>query len=407
MKLLNVQKVEDVTNNLKIEFEKLIKVESLCTIDAMGYYLAEDVFSPINVPEFNKSRVDGYAVLNKDCKIASESSPAILNYIGELNIGTENNILLKTDECMYIPTGGMLPKNADAMIMIENTEVLNDDMIIINKSSVKNGNITFEGDDVKKNSLVLKKGTLIDERAIGVLCSMGILEIKVYKKMKVFILSTGDELINVNETPKIGQVRDINSIYCKNALLKNNFEVIGVDMIKDDKELYKEKILNIMDNTDVDLIITSGGSSKGVKDFTIDVFKEITGEVFCEGIGIKPGKPTILAKNDKTLFIGLPGHPVSSYMVLNHIILNSYFKALNVLKKNKIIGKIKHNVANSQGRDMLYLCKVLKENNEHIVEPIYYNSTNIGILSQADGYFVIKETMEGIEKDDKVEVHLF
>ncbi len=408
MKLLNVTKVSEVKNKLSVQFKNLLKIEEKSVEHSLNYYLAEDVYSKCNVPDFNKSRVDGFAVLFKNCKIAYEMSPVVLNVVGRLEIGDENEVLLNDDECMYVPTGGMIPKNSDAVVMIENTNKLSEDMIAIHKSVTKNENVTLIGDDVKKGTLIIKKGTKIDERIMGILCSQGILKVKVYKKLKVFILSSGDELINYDEQKiNVGQTREINSIFCANALKNDSFEIIGTKLIKDDKELYKHEVLKIVNETDANIIITSGGSSKGDKDFTLQVFEEITGNVFCNGISIKPGKPTILASKNDMLFIGLPGHPVSSYMVLKHVILQSFYSAINYEKNNVIIGKLKYNMPNSQGREILCLTKFVKSDDEYLVEPIFYNSSNINTLGVADGYFVIKETVEGLKEGENVEVHLF
>ncbi len=407
MKLLNVQKVDDIKEKLVNKIDNILKIIDVDTLNGVDYHLAKDIYSNCNVPAFNKSRVDGYAVLYDDCKISSESSPSIFNYVGEQNIGEENITILKSNECMYVPTGGMIPANAEAMIMIENTEKLGTDIITINKSAVKNENITFVGDDIKKNSLIFKRGTIVDERVLGNLCSLGITKVKVYDKPKVFIISSGDELVLYDELPNMGQTREVNSIYIKNTLQKFNFNVLGTMLIEDNKGVYKKTIIDIVHKYKPDIILTSGGSSKGDKDYTCQVFEEITNNVFCEGIGIKPGKPTILAEKNNTLFIGLPGHPVSAYLVLIHVIINSFFKSVGFFKKRIIVGKLDQNIVNKNGNEMLYLAKLYLINGEYMVEPIYYNSTNIGVLSWADGYFVIDENTEGLVENSKVEVYLF
>ncbi len=156
-----------------------------------------------------------------------------------------------------------------------------------------------------------------------------------------------------------------------------------------------------------DVILTSGGSSKGDKDFTVQVFEKLTNNVFCEGILLKPGKPTILANTEETLFIGLPGHPVSSYLVLKHLVLESFYNAIGYKNKNKVYGVLSENVPNSVGRENIVLCNTVVENNEVKVTPVYYSSSNIGVLSQVDGYFILGENLEGKDKGQKVEVNLF
>ncbi len=408
VKLLHVQRMEQIKLTLEDKIKNLLKCETINVSEALNFYIAKDVYTVENVPSFNKSRVDGYAVKFNDCKVASESSPCMLNYIGELHIGNENNTTLNDNECMYIPTGAMLPLNADAMVMIEHTEKLGKNHVFVNKAVKLNQYITFIGDDVKENTLLIKKGTLIDERVMAVLNSQGIITVEVYSKPKVCILSSGDELVEASvNNISVGQTREINSSYCANALKNANFEVLTIKLIHDDKKLYKETIEKMLLEYKPEIILTSGGSSKGDKDFTVQVFVELTNNVFCEGILLKPGKPTILANTEETLFVGLPGHPVSSYLVLKHLMLESFYNAIGYVNKNKVYGELVENVSNSVGRENIVLCKFEVENNEVKVTPVYYSSSNIGVLSQVDGYFVIGENVEGKDKGQKVEVNLF
>ncbi len=408
VKLLHVQKMEQIKLTLEEKLKNILKTETISVNSALNFYLAEDVYTVENVPSFNKSRVDGYAVKFNDCKLATESSPSMLTYIGELNIGNENTTTLNDNECMYIPTGAMLPLNADAMVMIEHTEKLGEDNIFVNKSVKLNQYITFIGDDVKENTLLIKQGTLIDERVMAVLNSQGITEVKVYSKLKVCILSSGDELVNPSQKEiTLGQTREINSVYCANALVNANFDVKTVQLIKDDKQLYKETLEKMLDEYKPEIILTSGGSSKGDKDFTVQVFEQLTNNVFCEGILLKPGKPTILANTAETLFIGLPGHPVSSYLVLKHLVLESFYNSIGFKNKKKVYGTLSENVPNSVGRENIVLCNFEVEDCEVKVTPVYYSSSNIGVLSQVDGYFIIGENLEGKNKGEKVEVNLF
>ncbi len=407
MKLLKVQSIAEVNTRLIEEFKKIVKCEERYLLDSYGYIVSKNIISQTCVPEFNKSRVDGYAVRFSNCKIASESSPCMLNLIGSLNIGEKNTKLLGENECMYVPTGGMLPENADAMVMIEDTEKMTDDIVLIKKSVIQNQFITFVGDDIKKDEIVVKKGTKIDERHMGILASIGIDKIKVFSKLKTFILSSGDELVEGVKSIEIGQTREINSIFCSNLLNEIGFDIIDTKLIKDDKELYLKTLNEIVDKNHVDIIITSGGSSKGDKDFTSIVFDELTKNVFCEGISVKPGKPTIIAENENRLFIGLPGHPVSSYLVLKHIIVTAYYDAVGYKDTKKVYGKLVHNIANSNGRANIILCSIKYIEGDVFVEPIYYSSTNIRAVGVADGYFVIDENTEGFDKGRKVEVNLF
>ncbi len=402
MKLLKLMEVNDAKDALNKEFKSILREIDIEIEDSLDYVLCRDIVSSENVPNFRKSTVDGYAIKSKDSAGASETIQVPFTLVGELHISTVNEIILNDEECMYIPTGGMVPSNADCVIKIEEVEKI-DDMIMIGKSGYSGENIVDIGEDLKKGICVLKKGTKLDERSIGVLASLGICKVPVYDKLKAMIVSSGDEIIDVRDTVSIAKNRDVNSYYIRSILKKNNFEIVATKLIKDDLDLYYKTLTE----AEADIYITSGGSSKGKYDFTYDVFEKITnGGVFCHGISIKPGKPTILATDNNKMYIGLPGHPLSAYFVLQELFINSYNSAIGYNASNIIRGKLKTNIAGNDGKRTIVLAKI-EYDNGYYVTPVQFRSTSIVTLPDVDGYFVIKEGLEGFNKDAEVEVIKF
>ncbi len=402
MKLLKLMDVKEAKYALKEQFEKLLKKVNIDIEKSLGYVLCKDIISEENVPNFRKSTVDGYAIKSNETIGASENMPIPFTLKGELEISSINDILLNNEECMYIPTGGMVPNNADAVVKIEQTERI-DDLIMISKSCYSGENIIEVGEDLKKGTCVLKKGTKLDERSIGVLASLGIYEVPVYDRLRVMIISSGDELIDVRDKVSIAKNRDVNTYYIKNLLMKNNFEIVGSKLIRDNADLY----YNTLTETEADIYVTSGGSSKGKYDFTYDVFEKITnGGVFCHGISIKPGKPTILASNNNKLYIGLPGHPLSAYFVLQELFIGSFNSVIGYNYNNTIKGKLKSNIAGIDGKRTIMLAKIEYSDGYYVV-PIPFKSSSIVTLPDVDGYFIIREGLEGFNKNTEVEVIKF
>ena len=368
---------------------------------ALDRILACDIISNTDVPEFDRTVVDGYAVIAKDTQGANESIPTFLNVVGESLMGKPCDIELKSGDCVYVPTGAMLPKNSDACVMVEHTENITNDKIAICESVASGKNVVKKGDDIKSGNLVFKSGRKLSAADIGLLSSIGIYQVEVFKKWNISIISTGDELIDENEEYKFGNVRDINSNLLSALSYKYNINVINRILLKDDKEVLESKISEFMKNSDV--VILSGGSSKGKKDASSFVIDKITSsKVLTHGIAIKPGKPTITSfdKNTNTLVIGLPGHPVASAILFKLIAVDLYYKITNCKFKNYVCeGIMSENIPSSPGRMTFILANIDEKFN---VTPIYGRSGLIHTLSSADGYIVLDINQEGIKKGDKV-----
>jgi len=392
---------------------KNLRTENIKLDNALDRILAEDIFSPVNLPPFSRSTVDGYAVKAVDTAGASASMPTYLDIIGSVEIGKNTELKLKGGQAAAIPTGGMIPKEADAVLMIEDTEMIAENMIESFKSLAVGENIVQKAEDIAQGELLFKKGHKIMARDIGALAGLGITEFKVFNKAKISVISTGDELISAEAEAKAGQIRDINSYSITSYLNKIGGDAKKVGIIKDEFNSLKEALKKELDQ---DLVLISGGSSVGIKDMTIELLNSL-GEpgVLLHGLAIKPGKPTILAVIEGTIVIGLPGHPASAWTV-NNILAAEIVRVLNGAKEAAEIGsenqkylikaKLTRNLVSDKGREEYIPVKIIKKNDKLFAEPLLAKSSLITNLAYGDAMLKIPRNQEGKDKGEIVELTL-
>ena len=409
MKLLNVDKIEEAKAKIEPYIrEHLFKVHEVHILDSLDRVLAEDVYTTIDVPHFKRSTVDGYAVVFSDTQGANDTIPVFLKVVDEIEIGNEARKEIKSGECAYVPTGGMLPPNANAMVMVEYSEMFSSDEVAIYESVPFNANIVQIGEDIHNGELLLAKGTRIRSQEIGAMAAIGKETVKVYDDLSVSIISTGDELLSINEPLQDAKIFDINTYTLLSLCNKYKMPVNRSLIVKDDEELLKNTIKEAMNDSDIVLI--SGGSSQGKKDVSAKVLVELASSgVLTHGISIKPGKPTITAfdETSKTLLVGLPGHPVAAMMLFEVLVISTIHESLGEYETKTIRARMKTNVASAPGRTTLQLVSLVNINGEYIAEPVYGKSGLITTLTKADGYVVINLNNEGLKKDESVLVHIF
>ncbi len=402
LKSVSIKDAYEILKNFSIRTE----IECISIEDAYNRVIAHDIISKEDVPYFSRSLVDGYALMAKDTYGAKETSPRFVKVIGEVKIGETTDIKISDGECVKVSTGSMIPEGADGVIMQEYTrEML--DTIEITKVIHRGENICFKGDDIKNNEVVIEMGKRLDFFDMGILASLGISKIDVYKKPKVSIISTGDEIIDINEHPKPGQIRDINRFVIKGLLTREGFVVRFSGIAKDNLKEIKEKIVLAMDS---DIILISGGSSKGERDYIVEALDKLEGEIIFHGINIKPGKPTILARlKDKPVF-GLPGHPASCTIVALRILL-PFLKKMegekSFLPQSAYMGILTTNVPSSLGIEEYVEITAEKRFDKIFITPIFTKSSLISTFTKAKGYIIVPEDKEGLEKDEIVEVYTF
>lgn len=402
-------KVKTVEETFALIEEKIpaIKDTEVCLLeDALHFILAEPVVAKENVPGFDRSTVDGYAVKAKDTFGSSESMPGFLTVVGEVKMGEAADHHVGPGEAVYVPTGGMLPKESDSVIMIEHCEDM-DNLLNIYKQVAPGENVIRTGEDIREGEVLLPEGTKLRPQELGALAALGISHVTVYRKLKVGYLSSGDEIVPYQtETLSIGQIRDVNYLTVLGLTNEWDVEVKYGGIVKDDFAEFKQKARELYDQ--VDCLILSGGSSVGAKDYTTEVIQFLGDPgVFVHGISIKPGKPTILAlANDKPV-IGLPGHPASA-MIIFKLFGERILRKLKGEKMNKlperIFARITKNIPSSPGRSDYIRVRLFENNGEWWAEPIIGKSGLITTLVKSDGIVEIVSEKEGISQGELVPV---
>ena len=400
--MLNVVSMDEAIRITQDKFSSYeTGTERLNISDCLGRVLAKDIVSAENIPPFDRSTVDGYAVLSSDTFGAGESMPSMLSLTGEILMGEEARDTVSSGECIKISTGGMLPEGADSVVMVEHTEQLPDGTCLIYKAVSPFQNVTKKGDDVKIGQTVINKGTKITSKHIGILCALGITEVECVRKLTVGIISSGDEIVSVEKSVPLGKIRDINSHFLASLIKENGYAAIEYGIVKDD---FDELCCTLQKATDeCDAVLISGGSSAGAKDMTAAVVEK-NGELFFHGIAVKPGKPTIFGKvNGKAVF-GLPGHPAAAYLIAKTVVMNLLrFCSKQENKPLTVSAEITESISSNHGREELV--PVILEKGRAL--PLFFKSGLVSLLSSADGFVIIPRNKEGLFKDEKVTVYLF
>lgn len=280
--------------------------------------LAEDIFSPINVPNFDNSAMDGYAL---NLQNFSENQPLVV--VGKAFAGSPFEGEIPPNGCVRIMTGAKVPSNADAVMMQEEATLNSDGSVSFARTPKQGENIRRVGEDVKQGALVLAKGSRLNVASLPLLASLGIAEVKVFRRVKVAILSTGDELVSVGEPLGEGQIYDTNRFTVRLMLEKLGCEIIDFGTLPDDPEIFEQTFIQAKNSADV--LITSGGVSVGEADFTKTVLEKL-GEIGFWKIAMKPGKPFAFGKLGQTHFFGLPGNPVSALVTFYQLVQPALLK---------------------------------------------------------------------------------
>lgn len=376
---------------------------------ALYRILAVDVRAQESVPSFTRSTVDGYAVKAKETFGSSETMPGFLTVSGEVKMGENVTVKLKPGEAIYVPTGGMLPEGSDSVIMIEHCEDLNG-LLNVYKQVAPGENVIQIGEDVQQGETFVTAGTKLRPQELGAIAAIGQSEVTVYRQLKVGYLSSGDEIVPYDTKElQIGQIRDVNALTITG--LANEWGALSTygGIVTDDYNEYEQKAKQLFEY--VDILVLSGGSSVGAKDFTTKVI-EALGEpgVYVHGVSIKPGKPTILAMANGKPVIGLPGHPASA-MIIFSLFGERIIKKLSGEKSrhslNRVHVKMTKNVHSSMGRTDYIRVKLVEKDNEWWAEPIIGKSGLISTLVQSDAIVEIEKDKEGARQGELVPAILF
>ena len=338
---VNVQSAIEIISNLTLS----LNFEILPIENSTSRICAEEIFATSFLPKFNNSAMDGYAIIYED-------KNSELEIIDTIFAGDNNNKLLEKNSCIKIMTGAKIPQNSTAIIPKEDVEELNDNKIKILKNVKEFQHIRYIGEDIKQNELLLSNGDEINFSKITLLASQGISHIKVYKKPKVVVFASGEELKLHYEKIESFQIYNSNTPTFIARCKELGCEVTFIGQAKDSVEAIKELIINSLD---ADLIITSGGVSVGDADFTKEAFHALDFQTLFDGIDIKPGKPTVFGKIKNTYILNLPGNPLASALIFEMFgkILIQKLLGSKDIYPNYILGKLKEPFSIKKGKTTL------------------------------------------------------
>ena len=384
----------------------------ISTLAARRRVLAQNLFSNVDLPHFHRAAMDGYAVKSKDTFGASASLPAYLKLAGVVEMGKEATQAIATGEAMRISTGGMMPPDADAVVMVEYTDETDAGLVEIHRGVSPWQNVIQIGDDIKKGELVFAPGRRLRAHDLGALTGIGVSSVPVYNKPKVALISTGDEIVDADTDPRPGQVRNINQHSLAGLIEECGGELKDWGVIGDDKDRLTAAIGQALGWGD--LVLLSGGSSMGAKDIALETILSFPDSEFIfHGISVSPGKPTIFARAGGKPILGLPGYPVSALVIFDLFAgplirrLGGEDAAAIGQSLRTLRAALKTNIASQVGREDYVRVTLERTGDKIFATPLPNKSGAIFTLVKADGMVRIDMNQDGIEQGQEVEVILF
>ena len=400
--MLEVVGLEEARALVEGQFAHIsLGTESVTLRAATGRSIARDVIAPEGVPPFDRSTVDGFAVVAADTFGCSDSLPALLTLAGEIEMGATPSMACAPGSCVRIPTGGQIPDEADAVVMLEYCEEYGDGTVGIARAVAPGENIVFENDDVKPGEVLIGAGAVLLPHHIGTLASLGFSICEVRRRSQVGIISTGDEIVPVKATPVAAQMRDVNAPMLAAAVEARGAQATLFPIVPDDYDALFACVTSALSTCD--MVLVSGGSSAGQKDNTARVLSAL-GDMLFHGVAVKPGKPTMCADvNGKPVF-GLPGHPVAAYFMFLELVAPLLAPGE---QRAFVRAKLSAGVPSNHGRSEFVAARVEQGDGDAVATPVRGKSGLISQLSGADGFFVVPRNCEGLPVGAEVEVHLF
>lgn len=383
--------------------------EEAVLLEAYSRVLSENIVSTLDIPPFSRSTVDGYAVKAEDTFGADENQPVTLKLSGTVNIGEQPKVVIAKGEAAEIVTGAPIPDGADAIVMVEDTEQENCDLKVFSAVTV-NENIMKKGSDIKKDSVVLRKGQLLGSSEIGVIAAMGLTKVKVQRIPIVAVLSTGGEVTEPGKPLPAGKIYDINAYSLSTAVIESGAKPVYFGVIPDDKAALSKALQSAL--ASADLVLTSGGVSVGPRDYTPQIVDSLGKPgIIVYGIAVKPGKPTTVGFIGEKPVFSLPGHPTSAllifYLLARPLIQQLAGRPVVDLKKVKAVAGSR--MFSAKGRRTFVMVKLeFDKNCRLIAEPVETGASGaITTLAKSDGFVEIPEDMQFVDVDQEVNVVLF
>jgi molybdopterin molybdotransferase len=404
-------KVIPTSNALNLLFDHLTpfsEIIPLPTWEALGRILAISPTAPVDLPDFRRSTMDGFAVIASDTFGASESLPAYLDVQHHVLMGEQPDFTLQAGTAAEIHTGAMLPDGADAIVMIERTQRISDTEIEVLAPVAPGENVVQIGEDIMHGNAVLPAGHYLRSQDIGGLLALGITTVEVLKRPRVAVLSCGDELVEPGEDATIGQIRDINSYMLVALLQELGADAFRLGVARDTMDALYSLARSGLD--DADMLVMSAGSSVSVRDLTNAVIEKLGSPgIVQHGLAVKPGKPTIIAACDGKPVIGLPGNPASAMAVARQTLppILRYLTGQPTPRRSSIKATLSANIASTTGREDTIAIRLIDSDEGVIAEPVFGKSNLIYTLINADGYLHVPLNSNGLKAGTIVDVTLF
>jgi molybdopterin molybdotransferase len=405
----NLLPPDEALTKFLAEIQTTPQVEDTPIAEALGRVTFAPIRAPVSVPAFTRSTMDGYAVRAQDTFGASASLPMYLALVGEVTMGIAPEIELRPGQAALIHTGGMLPRGADAVVQIEVTQKSHEREVEILKSVAPGENVLQAGDDVQAGAEVLPAGHWLRPQDLGGLAALGLTPVKVARRPRVVLLSTGDEVVPPEQAPRIGQVRDVNSYSIGGLVAQAGGVPLLGGIIADNFAALKAAAQAAQ--AEADMLVISAGSSVSVRDITVDVVTELGRPgVLVHGVSIKPGKPTLLAVADGKPIIGLPGNPVSAMISARLFLVPAIRRLLgcpNPPPAAVVPARLTHNLPSQAGRVDFVPVRLAWQGGQRLAEPVFGKSNQIFILVQGQGLVMVPRDANGLSAGDEVDVTLF
>ncbi|MEM3395743.1 MAG: molybdopterin-binding protein [Thermoplasmata archaeon] len=376
------------------------RVEVLGIADAGFRVLAEDIVSQVDVPPFNRAAMDGYAVIAEETAGAKAIEPITLRKIGEVHAGDMPVIHVMRGTCVQIATGAAMPEGSDAVVMVEHTEVEEGSETVKIYSPVRKGeNVTRAGEDIKKGTVVIKRGEVLTPGKIGALAAIGREKVRVYEKPRVAIIPTGNEILKPGEQLRPGKIYDVNTYTLASLIQFAGAVPVIYPVVADEMDALKKALVEALKT---DLVLFAGGSSVGERDLIVKVLSNA--ELLFHGIAVKPGKPTLCAKVNGKIVLGMPGYPTSCLTNAYALLLSALGKLTRrEIQLRRVKAKMGRRVASTIGRLQFLPVKLDGE----LAIPVFKESGAITSMADAHGYIEIPENVDVVEKGEEVEVVMF
>ncbi len=405
------------TTRIEDALEKMLKtlgtlkpnLETVPIGDVLWRILGEDVTSRLDIPSYNKSAVDGYALVAEDTFGSSQASPAELQVIGEISAGSASSLRVDRKEAVQVATGAQVPDGADAVVMVEYTKKARTHTVHVYSPVAPSENVVKAGDDTKKGSIALKKGMRIEPQDVGMLVALGFENVQVAKKPVVGILSTGDELVPSPRLGGLGKTVDVNRPTLSNLVKEHGGASLDLGIAHDNFDDIRQRTREGLEKCD--LILVSAGTSVGKADLVPEVINTLgTPGMLIHGISMRPGMPAGLAVVNRKPVISLPGHPVAAIVGFNMFALPIMHQMLGATQDFRILvrAKLTRRIQSSLGMRTFARVLVRKSPDGYIAEPVRtLGSSILSTMIKSNGIVAIPEEMEGIEEGTIIEVDLF